>query len=137
MSAFHLFHACGVILFTVFAYLQFNDASQYSNHDAWVWIALYGTAAFLNLLSLLTTVSKNVHYLWLGFTAGALLFRMQDDRGNLHLDWIDPSRYWNEAGNQMVQQTNESGGLVILLIWALVQLIIVSNRQSKLPPYSY
>jgi hypothetical protein len=136
MTAFHIFHTVGALLFSAFAFLQFNDASQYGNHDAWIWIALYSTAALISLCSLIYSVSLSALYLWLGFVGGSLLFRIQDDQGNLHLDWLDPNQYWNESGNQMVQQTNESGGLVILLIWALIQLLIAQKRKTKLPPYT-
>ncbi|WP_395341141.1 transmembrane 220 family protein [Ningiella sp. W23] len=130
MSLPKLFYGLGTILFAVFAYLQFNDASQYGNHDAWIWIVLYGFAALINLSSLLTALPNAILYVWLGFTCGSLLFRMQDDQGNLHLDWLNPSQYWNEAGTQMVQQTNESGGLVILIVWAILHLL-VSKRSNK------
>nr|WP_136252818.1 transmembrane 220 family protein [Ningiella ruwaisensis] len=131
-----VFYVLGTLLFFVFAFLQFNDATQYGNHDAWIWIVLYLIGALFNLAALFNKLSIVPVYIWFGFTAGSLLFRMQDDQGNLHLDWINPSKYWDDSGNQMIQQTNESGGLVILLIWALIQIILLKRQQSKQTPAS-
>lgn len=118
----------------MFAYLQLNDATQYDNHDAWIWIALYGTASLANIYALKSNIPVNLHYLWTGFLAGSLLFRMQDDHGNLHLDWLNPAKYWGPDGSQMVQQTNESGGLVILLIWAALQLWFANTAKVQQLP---
>lgn len=123
-----VFNLLGLTLFSGFAYLQFNDATQYDNHDPWIWIVLYAIAALFNVWALIGQVLKESLLLWCGFSFGALLFRMQDDKGNLHLDWINPSAYWNDS-NQMVQQTNESGGLVIVLLWAVLQLFL--NRKKR------
>ena len=131
MSPIRIFHIIGSILFAIFAYLQFNDVVQYDNHDAWIWIALYGTASLANIYALKANISIKLLYLWTGFLAGSLLFRMQDDRGNLHLDWLNPALYWDPDGNQMVQQTNESGGLVILLIWAALQLYFTNKANTQ------
>ena len=120
-SAMRSFYLVGVIMFTLFAALQVNDATQYGNHDAWIWIVLYGTAATINLFALLRQVSLSYLYVWFGFCAGGLLFRIQDDAGNLRLNWLNPSQYLDNSG-AMVQQTNESGGLVILLLWVLIHI---------------
>ena len=135
MSPFHLFHSIGALILAVFAFLQFNDASQYGNHDAWIWIALYSGAVLIHLCSLIYSPALALYYTWLGFIAGCLLFRIQDDQGNLHFDWLNPNQYWNESGTQMVQQTNESGGLLILLVFAAVQLLLAKGRKHKLPAY--
>ena len=108
------------VLFVLFAYLQLNDLSQYGNHDAWIWTIMYAAAAVLSAASAFKTLPGSVVTTWAGFCAGSLLFRLQDDQGNLHLDRLHPANYWDATGQTMIQNSNESGGLVILLVWAIV-----------------
>jgi hypothetical protein len=121
----------GGALFAYFAYLQFNDASQYGNQDAWAWIGIYAVASLLSLSSVLAFVFMPVLYIWAGFCLGALTFRLQDDQGNFYLSRLDPSSYWNEDKTQMIQNSNESGGLVILLVWAIALLYFNRTRGRR------
>ena len=121
----------GGLVFLVFAYLQFNDTNQYGNEDAWAWIVIYVLAALLSFSCAFGDIAAPVLYVWTGFILGALVFRLQDDQGNFHLDRLDPSTYWNEEKTQMIQSSNESGGLVILLVWAIVMLILSRPKRSQ------
>lgn len=121
----------GGVVFAYFAYLQFNDASQYGNQDAWAWISIYAVACLLSLSSVLASVSMPVLYIWAGFCLGALTFRLQDDQGNFYLSRLDPSSYWNEDKTQMIQNSNESGGLVLLLVWAIALLYFNRVRRRR------
>lgn len=116
------------LIFVVFAYLQLNDLSQYGNHDAWIWILMYLVAAGLSAASTFKTLPLSAFTTWVGFCAGSLLFRLQDDQGNLHIDRLNPSNYWDATGQTMIQNSNESGGLVILLVWAIVLCIWRRSR---------
>ncbi|MGQ8366102.1 transmembrane 220 family protein [Glaciecola sp. 1036] len=124
-----LFNLFGLVIFSLFAYLQLNDASQYGNYDAWIWVALYSMSALFNLWALFESINKSVILVWCGFITGCLLFRVQDDQGNLHFDWIAASAYVDQTNGQMIQNTNEAGGLVVMLIWALLQLWL--NRAKR------
>lgn len=118
----------GFIVFLFFAYLQLNDATQYGNADAWFWIAIYLIAAILNLALIFNRLPAALLYSWFGFTLGSLCFRLQDSHGNFHFDRLDPATFWNPRTAEMVQQSNESGGLFILMVWAVV-LIALSKRR--------
>lgn len=110
----------GGVVFLLFAALQVNDARQYGNTDAWLWIVIYSAMASINLVMLRINIAKHWLYCWCGFTWGALLFRLQDSQGNIHLEWLHPANYWADSpgGATMVQHSNESGGLLILALWA-------------------
>ena len=123
--------AIGGTVFVAFALLQINDFEQYGNGDVWSWIVIYLIAAALSFYMLLRTLSRGVLMAWLGFTLGALLFRLQDDSGNYHWDRLNPATFWNERTATMVQQSNESGGLMLLLIWALVLLYLQSRVSAQ------
>jgi len=116
----------GTIVFAAFASLQFNDATQYGNHDPWAWIALYALMAILSLTALYKRLPESLLTSWAGFSWGALFFRLQDDFGNFKLERLDPSTYWNDQGTEMVQVSNESGGLLIMALFAT--LVIFLNR---------
>lgn len=121
--------AFGFVMFTAFMAVQFNDATQYKNHDAWSWIVLYGLTALLSLIMIWKKVPVIIVHLWAGFSWGALCFRLQDDFGNFQFDRLHPSTYWNERGTEMIQQSNECGGLLILAIW--VTGLIFLNKEKK------
>ncbi len=124
-----LFLACGTALFAGFAALQFNDATQYGNRDAWTWIALYGLMATLNLGMIWRNIPRHWLFAWAGFCWGALLFRLQDAQGNLHVDWLHPANYWDQ-NHTMVQHANESGGLLILALWASITIFVAKNASQ-------
>ncbi|MER2494136.1 transmembrane 220 family protein [Catenovulum sediminis] len=108
------------LIFFLFTYFQLNDLQQYGNHDAWIWVLMYLFAALLNLFYIKYWVTPVVFSGWLGFSAGALLFRLQDDQGNIHFSRLHPANYWDTSGTHMIQNSNESGGLLILVFWALI-----------------
>ena len=124
-----IFYVSGVVIFTIFSLLQINDVDQYGNHDAWSWVLIYAVAAILNVLMFLKRATLAVLYTWSGFSAGALLFRLQDDVGNFHFERLNPQTFWNERTATMVQQSNECGGLFIVLVWAVV-LVLLKYRNS-------
>lgn len=113
-----IFFGLGALLFSVFTALQFNDAAQYSNYDAWTWIFIYGIMAAISAALLVKPLEKQWLYAWGGFTWGCLLFRIQDEHGNVHFEWLHPANYWDATGTTMVQNSNESGGLLLLAFWA-------------------
>ena len=124
------FNGLGAVLFLVFTTLQFNDATQYGNHDAWVWIMVYGAMAVISGLAIFKTLPHQWLFAWAGFCWGALVFRLQDNQGNVHFEWLHPSNYWDATGTTMIQQSNESGGLLILAVWAT--LCVVINSREKI-----
>ncbi len=122
--------AFGALVFLIFTLLQFNDAGQYGNYDAWIWIAIYGAMTAISAMMIWRPIALHWLFAWAGFTWGALLFRLQDGQGNIHIEWLHPANYWDET-NTMVQQSNESGGLLILAVWASCVAIITYFNQKK------
>lgn len=112
------------VLFLVFAALQINDATQYGNHDAWIWIGIYVVMSAICALLFLRKRTGDVVPAWVGFTWGCWLFKIQDEHGNLHFDWLVLNNYWTPDSAQMVQRVNESGGLFILACCALSLLFL-------------
>lgn len=123
--------ALGALVFLIFTVLQFNDAGQYGNNDAWVWIIIYGVMSAISAVMIWRKVAVHWLFSWAGFTWGALLFRIQDGQGNVHFEWLHPANYW-DATNTMVQQSNESGGLLILAVWATV-VAVIAHRGVDTP----
>jgi len=121
--------ALGALTFAVFALLQLNDTTQYSNQDAWSWIVLYGVGAILSAALIWKPLPGTLTTSWAGFCWGALVFRLQDDVGNFQLSRLNPASYWNESGTEMVQVSNESGGLLILAVWAT--LLVFLKRPTE------
>ncbi len=118
----------GALIFAAFAALQVNDATQYGNNDAWIWIALYGIAALLSAFSIFRRLPKHWLSAWAGFSWGCLLFRLQDELGNFHLSRLNPANYWDATGTTMVQNSNESGGLLIVALWACLLIYLNGKR---------
>ncbi|VUD66663.1 hypothetical protein TDB9533_03653 [Thalassocella blandensis] len=112
------------IVFAIFAYLQVNDATQYGNHDAWLWILMYGAMAVFSGCMAFQKMKKGILLSWMGFCWGCLLFKIQDEHGNIQLDWLRMDAYWAPESQQMVQQVNESGGLFILASYATVSIFM-------------
>ena len=115
--------SCGVatLLFLLFAALQFNDATQYKNADFWSWVLFYVATAVLSFavgwklcksLPLVTGFG--------GFALGSFIFRMQDEYGNFQFEKFAGRGWFRDETNEMVQQTNEAGGLFIVALWVFI-----------------
>lgn len=130
MHAKSIVLSIGGLIFLLFAYWQFNDQSQYGNADAWAWIVIYTLSAILSFTCAKTYIKPAGLYIWFGFTIGALIFRLQDDQGNFDLNRLDPSTLWNQDQTLMIQNSNESSGLLILVLWALLMLYL--NKPKNL-----
>lgn len=131
MNSKSMILSVGGLFFLLFAYWQFNDQSQYGNADAWAWIVIYTLSAVLSFSCAKTYIRPAVLYIWLGFTIGALTFRLQDDQGNFDLGRLDPSNLWNQDQTFMIQNSNESSGLLILVCWGLLMLYLNNNHREK------
>ena len=116
------------LIFLLFMGLQFNDLSQFGNGDAWLWIVIYIVAAVLNAPPVFSSLTSTVYASAMGFSLGALLFRLQDDQGNLQWERLDPANFYGPP--DIVQQANESGGLLILSIWMVVLFILKSRSKT-------
>lgn len=118
------------LIFFIFALLQLNDFTQYKNADWWSWMIFYlGTASisvavglgWLRSIAFLSFVG--------GFSLGSFIFRMQDEYGNFQFEKFGGNWFRDEV--DMIQQTNEAGGLLLVAIW-LFTLIFLLKRSTKL-----
>ncbi|MGB0745183.1 MAG: transmembrane 220 family protein, partial [Opitutales bacterium] len=122
--------ACYILtaVFALFSALQFNDATQYGNHDNWFWLILYAVTAVASFIHARRPLPFAVLTAGVGFSVGACLFRLQDAVGNFDFAGIfrvaaDPAKM-----NASTQQPNEAAGLLIVAIWLS---ILAWHRYSK------
>jgi len=127
MRALRLFVlGVGSLTFILFSYWQLNDARQYGNGDAWLWIGIYAFTAGLTLCLGWCKMPMALLSSWVGFAGGALLFRLQDAQGNILWSRLAPANFWQATDAHIVQQANEAGGLLVVGCWAL--LLMALNR---------
>ncbi len=119
------------VLFLGFASLQFNDLGQYGNADSWSWVLIYLIAALLSVLPLWVRVGRSLIAGFTGFSLGAFVFRMQDHQGNFRMEKFAGRWLYNDEGTQMVQQTNEAGGLFIVFLWMFVLYFLNQSAKTK------
>ena len=118
------------VLFVVFASLQFNDLPQYKNADAWSWIIIYLITAGLSAWPIFKSINRTLIASYAGFSLGSFIFRMQDQYGNFQMEKFAGKWLYNERGTEMIQQTNEAGGLFIVFVWMLV-LYFLTKPSTK------
>ena len=115
------------ILFLVFTSLQFNDAGQYSNGDWWSWVIIYLATAAISFTRAFRKLSPSLLWGFTGFAFGSFVFRMQDDYGNFAFEKFAGRWLYDSSGTEMVQQTNEAGGLFIVALWGMT-LALLSRK---------
>ena len=118
----------GVVLFLLFMVVQFNDFTQYDNADWWSWVLMYLACSILGFLTWRKKLTAHAASLALGFSLGALCFKLQDDVGNWHWSRLNITNFWTEDGNEMVQQTNETGGLLLIITWLIILNLIIRKK---------
>ena len=118
------------VVFLVVTSLQFNDYGQYGNADWWSWVIIYVVTAVMSAVSVKKPLPRWMVTAMAGFAFGGFVFRMQDDMGNFHFERFAGAWLYDETGTEMVQQTNEAGGLFIVFVW-LVMLAIFRVSKAK------
>lgn len=123
-----LFNLVFAILFALFAVLQYNDP------DPYLWIPIYGYACIVCYLNYKNKYDKFTHIAGIIFCLGfglKLLF-IRDGV----MDWI----YRHDAENLVqsmkatkpwVENTREFGGLLIILITLLINMILNKKAGAK------
>lgn len=117
-------------IFLIFTYLQHNDATQYKNGDWWSWVIIYLGTAALSFTRAFRPVSNSLLWAAMGFALGGFVFRMQDEFGNFAFEKFAGRWLYDSTGTEMVQQTNEAGGLFIVALW--LGILALLNKQK--PP---
>ncbi len=117
-------------LFLYFTFLQHNDATQYKNGDWWSWVIIYLTTAAISYYRAFRPLASSLLWGTTGFALGAFVFRMQDEFGNFAFEKFAGRWLYDSTGTEMVQQTNEAGGLFIVALWLGI-LAVLNQRSSK------
>lgn len=122
------------LFFLLAMYWQFNDASQYGNHDAWFWIFFYLAASLLTF-SLLKWTSPS----WLlpsivGFCLGSALFRMQDEVGNFDIGSVFRATAIPSQMNKTTQKPNEVDALFLVGGWFFIVALIEGKKRKRATP---
>jgi len=123
-----VFNGFFIIVFIIFAGLQYNDP------DPYIWMPIYLYAALLCWLSIRKKFIPAAY--WIGFIVyGAYaLYKVFDENGLL--DWIAKHNAQNIAGTMKaetpwVEETREFFGLVIVIAVLVINYIYLS-RQKKM-----
>lgn len=102
----------GFILFSLFTYWQLNDATQYGTQQiiCFFWIGSYATLALLSLICAFKPLSPKLFWILAAIPFLIAIFRFT------YIDWS----YDNVLYNPDNPAANETGGLIVMAIWALV-----------------
>ncbi|KMT65553.1 transmembrane 220 family protein [Catenovulum maritimum] len=117
-------------IFVVFGYLQINDRSQYGNSDWWIWLCLYWAAGIMSIAIIKYKRVKQYINWFCGLFWGCLLFKLQDQQGNLQPQQLNPMKIFDELTGAMLQQSNESLGLLLVCLW----FSFLAFKQTSLDP---
>jgi hypothetical protein len=125
-----VFNILFIVVFIVFAALQYNDP------DPFIWIPMYLYAAFLCFLALRHQYYPALYYVGLGAYLVYATFLFFDKTGVL--SWAKEHDAENlvqtmKATKPWIEETREFGGLFIVIIVLLVNLIqLKKGRKSQL-----
>ncbi len=92
---------------------------------------MYLACAILGFLTWKQKLSFYGAGIALGFSIGALCFKLQDDVGNWHWSRLNITNFWTQDGTgpaQMVQQTNETGGVLLIIVWLIILNLIIRKK---------
>jgi hypothetical protein len=122
-----IFNIVFIILFIIFAALQYNDP------DPYLWIPLYLSGAFLCYYSLKKTPALSLYYVALLIYAAYAVYLFFDKTGVL--SWATKHGAENiaetmKATKPWIEETREFFGLVILIIVTLTDLRWIKNRKD-------
>ena len=91
---------------------------------------IYIATAVISIWPLFTNVPKTLVSGFAGFALGSFIFRMQDGYGNFHFEKFAGRWLYTDDGKEMVQQTNEAGGLFIVFVWLVILYFILPKKDS-------
>ena len=114
-----VFGSLGAVIFSLFAYWQLNDLSQYGT-DWWQgWLLTYGMTAVLCLITVFVSLPRWLYWFVAVLAVVHALMRataIQFDDQILY----NPD---NPAGN-------ETGGLIIVCVWLLILSFTVQKKAA-------
>ncbi|ATL46007.1 hypothetical protein COR50_01860 [Chitinophaga caeni] len=123
-----VFNIIACVLFTIFAGLQYNDP------DFYLWIPLYLYTAVLCGLAAGGKWYKNLYSLGIFIYLCYAAYLFFDQNGVLN--WVSEHQHENiaatmQAEKPWIEETREFFGLFLMIITLLVNLVYVSQKNSK------
>src|SRR6476469_3782571 len=122
------FNIIFIVLFILFAALQYNDP------DPYIWMPIYLYAAFLCFLALKQKYSPSLYIIGLivYFSYAAYLFF---DKSGV-LNWAEQHNAENlvqtmKATKPWIEETREFGGLLIVMIALIINMIWLKKQKLK------
>jgi hypothetical protein len=121
-----LFNYLFIILFVLFAALQYNDP------DPYIWIPIYLYAAFLCFMATKRSYNPVLYIIGLTIYFGYAAYLFFDKTGVL--DWAEEHNAENlvqtmKATKPWIEETREFGGLFIIIVVLLVNMIWLRKRR--------
>ncbi len=115
------------ILFALFALLQYNDP------DPYLWIPLYGYACVVCFLNYKNKYDKFTHIAGIIFCLGFGINQLFTKDGVM--DWVNRHNSENlvqsmKATKPWIENTREFGGLMIILLALLINMILHKKSRS-------
>ena len=115
-----IFNITFIIVFILFAAVQYNDP------DPYLWIPIYLYPAYLCFLAIKNKYPKNAYYVGFVFFTGYAVYKIFDENGVI--DWI---RYHQatsiaatmKAEQPWIEESREFFGLVIILVVMLINFL--------------
>jgi transmembrane protein TMEM220 len=124
-----IFNTCFIVIFILFAAVQYNDP------DPYLWMPIYLYAALLCWYSI-----KGKFYplaYWIGFAVygSYALYKLFDENGLI--DWIKKHNAQNIAGTMKaetpwVEETREFFGLIIIIVVLIINYIYLTNQKRRI-----
>lgn len=116
------------ILFALFALLQYNDP------DPYLWIPLYGYACVVCFLNYKNKYDKFTHIAGIIFCLGFGIKQLFTKDGVM--DWVNRHNSENlvqsmKATKPWIENTREFGGLMIILLALLINMILHKKAGAK------
>ena len=123
-----IFNTICVILFVLFAGLQYNDP------DPFVWVPIYLYGAFVTYLALINRFKPVFYYTGFIVYLGYALFLLFDKTGAI--SWATEHHAENivqsmKATKPWIEETREFGGLAILLTVFLINYLYQKSKRIR------
>ena len=120
-----IFNIIFIILFILFACLQYNDP------DPFVWVPIYLYGAFVCYLALINQFKPGIYYAGFAVYFGYAIFLLFDKTGAI--SWATEHHAENivqsmKATKPWIEETREFGGLAILLIVFLINFFYQKKK---------
>lgn len=122
-----IFNIAFIVIFIVFAALQYNDP------DPYVWMPIYLYAAYLCWQAIKKMYNRRLYFIGLAAYGAYALYLMFDKTGVL--DWANEHQAENiaqtmKATKPWIEETREFFGLVIVMSVLIINMLWLGTRKK-------